>query len=372
MERQVPRGGGNSLKSSHNQGFSLIEAFNNLALWGEKKFVSELKRTYKFQRGVNNILDCHTNQTRILSKEYSFVAGDYVRSTARNDVKRHTEDNSPKYRMVDEILSILRFFMQTRITTHHSLKRPGATHVALCDSVGSYFRHWCGAFTLAEVLITLGIIGVVAAMTMPALIQNYRNQVVETRLKKFYSTMNQAIAMSIKDNGDVETWTYFNDDQKDEDGNYINRVDDNDRSFNNYLAQYLKIIDKKDVVDGYSGQKRKLYFFEDGSAFAFVGHENRDITFFPKNAEKCITQKENPLGYCAFMFEFYPISDERHWKYLHEKGVEPFLFNWDGTVDMLYSDVGYGCKAAYPAYCTAIIQRNGWKVPKDYPKRIAF
>ena len=335
MQRNQTRRGGGSLKPSHNQDFSLIEAFNNLAPWGEKKFVSEQKRTYKFKRGANN--------------EPSFEF------------------------LTDKVNSLF--------TTHHSLinndndfslKQAGATHVALCDSVGSYFRHWCGAFTLAEVLITLGIIGVVAAMTMPALIQNYRNQVVETRLKKFYSTMNQAIAMSIKDNGDVETWTYFNDDQKDEDGNYINRVDDNDRSFNNYLAQYLKIIDKKDVVDGYSGQKRKLYFFEDGSAFAFVGHENRDITFFPKNAEKCITQKENPLGYCAFMFEFYPISDERHWKYLHEKGVEPFLFNWDGTVDMLYSDVGYGCKAAYPAYCTAIIQRNGWKVPKDYPKRIAF
>ena len=334
-ENKLVGGGGNSLKPSHNQDFSLIEAFNNLAPWGENKFVSEQKRTYKFKRGANN-------------------------------------EPSPEF-LTDEVNSLF--------ITHHSLvnndndfslRKAGATHVALCDSVGSYFRHWCGAFTLAEVLITLGIIGVVAAMTMPALIQNYRNQVVETRLKKFYSTMNQAIAMSIKDNGDVETWTYFNDDQKDEDGNYINRVDDNDRSFNNYLAQYLKIIDKKDVVDGYSGQKRKLYFFEDGSAFAFVGHENRDITFFPKNAEKCITQKKNPLGYCAFMFEFYPISDERHWKYLHEKGVEPFLFNWDGTVDMLYSDVGYGCKAAYPAYCTAIIQRNGWKVPKDYPKRIAF
>ena len=81
--------------------------FNNLALWGEKKFVSELKRTYKFQRGVNNRLDCHANQTRILSKEYSFVAGDYVRSTARNDVKRHTEDNSPKYRMVGKIYQCL-------------------------------------------------------------------------------------------------------------------------------------------------------------------------------------------------------------------------------------------------------------------------
>ena len=116
MERHVPRRGGHSLKPSHNQDFTLIEAFDNLALWGEKKFVSELKRTYKFQIGVNNILDCHANQTRILSKEYSFVAGDYVRSTARNDVKRHTEDNSPKYRMVGEILSILRSFaVQTRI-----------------------------------------------------------------------------------------------------------------------------------------------------------------------------------------------------------------------------------------------------------------
>ena len=32
------------------------------------------------------------------------------------------------------------------------------------------------AFTLAEVLITLGIIGVVAAMTLPALIQQNRNK----------------------------------------------------------------------------------------------------------------------------------------------------------------------------------------------------
>ena len=51
------------------------------------------------------------------------------------------------------------------------------------------------AFTLAEVLITLGIIGIVVALTLPTLIQNHRNQVVETRLKKFYSTINQAITL---------------------------------------------------------------------------------------------------------------------------------------------------------------------------------
>jgi len=234
-------------------------------------------------------------------------------------------------------------------TSHFSLKRP--------------------AFTLAEVLITLGIVGIVAALTMPALIQNYRNQVVETRLKKFYSTMNQAISMSIKDNGDVETWTYFNDDQKDEDGNYINRADDNDRSFNNYLAPYLKIIDKKDVTD-FSGQRRMLYFFEDGSAFTFAGHENRDIAFFPKNAEKCIAQ-ENNSGNCAFEFVFYPISNSSSWKWLYGKRMEANLYGWDGNDVSLYNASGAGCKYR-GAYCTAIIQRNGWKIPKDYPKRIAF
>ncbi len=40
------------------------------------------------------------------------------------------------------------------------------------------------AFTLAEVLITLGIIGVVAAMTLPSLVGNYKKKVTVTRLKK--------------------------------------------------------------------------------------------------------------------------------------------------------------------------------------------
>lgn len=48
------------------------------------------------------------------------------------------------------------------------------------------------AFTLSEVLITLGIIGVVAALTIPALITNYQKKVDKTALQKAYSTVNQA------------------------------------------------------------------------------------------------------------------------------------------------------------------------------------
>ena len=42
------------------------------------------------------------------------------------------------------------------------------------------------AFTLAEVLITLGIIGVVAAMTLPTLLNKYQEVVTVNKVKKFY------------------------------------------------------------------------------------------------------------------------------------------------------------------------------------------
>lgn len=50
-------------------------------------------------------------------------------------------------------------------------------------------------FTLAEVLITLGVIGVVAAMTLPSLINNKQNKELEAALKKNYTVINQALDM---------------------------------------------------------------------------------------------------------------------------------------------------------------------------------
>ena len=73
----------------------------------------------------------------------------------------------------------------------------GATHVAHCDKSRRV------AFTLAEVLITLGIIGVVAAITMPMVIQNYKKQVTVNKLKKVYSILGQVAQKSIADNGAI-------------------------------------------------------------------------------------------------------------------------------------------------------------------------
>ena len=48
-------------------------------------------------------------------------------------------------------------------------------------------------FTLAEVLITLSILGVVAAISIPNIIQQYQKRVTVTKLQKVYSELNKAV-----------------------------------------------------------------------------------------------------------------------------------------------------------------------------------
>ena len=61
----------------------------------------------------------------------------------------------------------------------------------------SYSLRKRAAFTLAEVLITLGIIGVVAAMTMPVLFAKYQHRVLETAFKKSYANLYNAVNLTI-------------------------------------------------------------------------------------------------------------------------------------------------------------------------------
>ena len=56
-------------------------------------------------------------------------------------------------------------------------------------------------FTLAEVLITLGIIGVVASMTLPSLVQKQTEKTTVARVKKAYSILQQAYMLTVQDNG---------------------------------------------------------------------------------------------------------------------------------------------------------------------------
>ena len=92
----------------------------------------------------------------------------------------------------------------SRLTTHYSL---------ISDTVfsrfTSHFSRKRTAFTLAEVLITLGIIGIVACMTLPSIINKYQSKVFETTFKKQYSVLQNAIDYSTMVNAYQNCYLYY-------------------------------------------------------------------------------------------------------------------------------------------------------------------
>lgn len=159
--------------------------------------------------------------------------------------KRHTEGNSPKYRMVNCILLLKK-----------------------------------AAFTLAEVLITLGIIGVVAALTLPSLIQNYHEKQRVTQLKKAYSVMQNAFLMAQEEYGDVTDWglTITNTGEKDDDGNDIldnsgtenvmnilmKYVEKSKIPQNSYIG-YVESIDGRQAFWPWEVSSNKYFYLKDGT-----------------------------------------------------------------------------------------------------------
>ena len=98
------------------------------------------------------------------------------------------------------------------------------------------------AFTLAEVLITLGIIGVVAAITLPTLIQNHQKRSLEVATQKFYSTMSQAVKKYMADEGvdDLRNTPLASDNY--ESGSSSEAI----ASIRNFITKYLKVIKECD------------------------------------------------------------------------------------------------------------------------------
>lgn len=61
-------------------------------------------------------------------------------------------------------------------------------------------------FNLAEVLITLGIVGVVASLTLPNVISNYKKARTVAKLKHSYSAISQALTLAEAEYGDPANW----------------------------------------------------------------------------------------------------------------------------------------------------------------------
>ena len=116
------------------------------------------------------------------------------------------------------------------------------------------------AFTLAEVLITLGVIGVVASMTLPNVIQNYQKKQTVIKLKKAMNIINQAYQRSYQDNGNLE----------------------NDMNAQDYYERYWKSYIKSPILcssPDYCGYK-KLYPYKYIDKNTYVGYELISDNYF--------------------------------------------------------------------------------------------
>ena len=101
------------------------------------------------------------------------------------------------------------------------------------------------AFTLAEVLITLAIIGVVAAMTIPTLISNYQEKATVSKVKQAFSIISQAYQLAKIENGEFGTWGFKGASSygQDDDGQNVISADsaENMKIFWQKLSPYLKV-----------------------------------------------------------------------------------------------------------------------------------
>lgn len=207
------------------------------------------------------------------------------------------------------------------------------------------------AFTLAEVLITIVVIGIVAAMTLPTVIQKHRKQVVETSLARFYTNIQQAVRLAEAEYGDKLYW--------DEMGNSCTFKDENAENleceegsetalqwYNKYLAKYLKSTNVEAAIG--SNKHTAVYvYFIDGTAMVLYS----DGTNFYLNP-KYINDKDRTqeFGTVAFPFSF----DKT-------KGFVPYNYNGTYKQTCKQGSNGNGC--------TMVIAENGWKIPDNYPFR---
>ena len=236
----------------------------------------------------------------------------------------------------------------SRFTSHFSLKTP--------------------AFTLAEVLITLGIIGIVAAMTLPTLIMNHRKQVTVNKVKKFYTVMSQATNSAIAEYGSMEDWQGFTTTRNGE---------EMQNWFDTYLKPYLKVIDEFVKTDEETGYSTLFVVLSDGSVLSMVNwagsaKSDDDANHVQDNHnglihvgyltdKKLIDDVDSRIG-CVntFSFLFYsPLKDQYFFQPYTYQANTPEKYNREFFIEQL--------KGGNTQYCAAVMMFDGWQIKSDYP-----
>ena len=183
MERHALRGGGN-----RDVARDIVRGAGEAA-----KFLKDVRTIRRKDDKSETEAICRHSER--LAKESSLLQ---CKAAAKN------ENNSTETNYASMPLGI--FASKTVLLSDWQI-RPTAKSVSCRHS--NTDLHKKVAFTLAEVLITLGIIGIVAALTLPSVINKYRSFVLEQQFKKSYSNLSQTIINMKRDTGIENLRDYY-------------------------------------------------------------------------------------------------------------------------------------------------------------------
>ncbi len=251
----------------------------------------------------------------------------------------------------------------------------GATHVDLPPTKVKF------AFTLAEVLITLGIIGVVAAMTIPNLMSNYRKHIAETRILRTYSIITQAIKIAEEEWGDGFSSDGFKGDKDIVDAGDVNGYswELSHATFEKYFKPSIRTIHsypKEFTFDSYNAKTGAKYnsqyrFFAwydllDGSRLGFVKAGNYggvQFIIIPEPNKKKLIE-----GVDLFLLEFQQRNGVYEYFPLYYDAYRTGRITNDDLVEYCGDDKFYPAYASSIAsYCFFLLKVNGYKFPANYP-----
>ncbi len=224
-------------------------------------------------------------------------------------------------------------------------------------------------FTLAEVLITLGIIGIVAAMTLPTLLANSKKQETTVAIKKFLSTFQQAVMLSEVTNGPASSWKQsrcaIRDDCTEEE--IAAAIQSSEDMWNTYLKDYMKYLKSgKDTEFNNLPSKdlgEYIVYLNDGTTFGLKQASCMDISF-DANGDKL------PNAYGRDRFVFLLCTDEAGEWTGDRNNVAMITYGGKSNArDRNRTNALNQCKSNVK-YCSYLLQMDGWEFKDDYPYKL--
>jgi len=225
---------------------------------------------------------------------------------------------------------------------------------------------------LAEVLITLAIIGVIAAITIPSIVANHQKKALETQFAKVYRTLSQAINMAVAEHGDMMSWDWKASYSTEEGNEFVKK----------YFVPYLNVgkfcpkgsaddlcYDPKakyKELDGGSGfQLFHSYYptllLQDGAVIKVMFHDcintNGQCIQFQVDTNGTY-KKPNTIGRDVFALYVYQRTGEFLPYYINDRYNE----ETNSYAKLDYETISKGCTGGSGWSCGAKILLDGFKM----------